>query len=169
MSGAFVSNPVTGRQIRVGGATYNKLIQNGLAPRSWRSSSTNAAALNESSNARVAGAVIADLERMGYRVPAPRLHHTTARRPRAHKVAARAKIRAHFTTRQRANQKSIVARSKQSSSERIVKAAKRSLTGKYANRPSPPVSASLFTIGTPMTGNDGREWFVNPSGRWQPE
>ena len=64
----------------------------------------------------------------------------------------------------------IVRRSQRSSEHRLQAAAKRSMTGRYSSRPSPSLSATLFTPGSVERGNDGRLWRVtlasNGNHRW---
>jgi len=54
----------------------------------------------------------------------------------------------------------IVLKSLLSSSKTVHNGALRSLKGKYKTRPSPSMSATLFTVGTRERGNDGRMWKV---------
>ncbi len=72
-----------------------------------------------------------------------------------------------FTAAERRRHEAIVRRSLLSNHPRIVKAAKRSLTKHYEHRPSPPLSATLFTRGSIEKGNNGRRWTM--TGRnWVP-
>lgn len=44
--------------------------------------------------------------------------------------------------------------------KRVRKAADRSMKGRYLGRPSPAVSATLYTPGTRKVGNDGNIWVI---------
>jgi hypothetical protein len=71
-----------------------------------------------------------------------------------------------------ARKRLIVLKSMLSHNETVHKGAMRSLTGKYKTRPSPSMSATLFTVGTRERGNDGRMWKIietrNGVRRWTP-
>ena len=191
---SFVRNPLTGRSIRVGGATYTKLVQSpafGFAspqpvpiaahPRPQiRQGGTGrrgigfgaaspswpvASAPWHYGHARAASKTVA---RTGgaLMVDLERRRARTAqlRRRGAKLVHA---IRVRWTEAAKRRQRRIVAMGETARSETVRKGARRSLKGKYLTRPSPPVSATQFSADEPPhVGNDGNLWriVINRSG-----
>lgn len=97
---------------------------------------------------------------------------TTKRRGGSCKVGGELMVDRERWLKPTSRQKRMVAKSMWSNDTIVQKGAKRSLKGHYRSRPSPPMSATLFTEGSRERGNDGRIWKISTtrSGtkRWTP-
>jgi hypothetical protein len=138
---ATVRNPLTGRQINVHGRTFASLF--GAPTKRGGGGGGGMVSDGGRKKKRVGGELMVDREQWmnGARCIARGASPRPPKRP---------------TQRQHR----MVSKSMWSSDSTVVKGAKRSLKGHYQSRPSPPMSATLFSVGSRERGNDGRIWQI---------